>query len=99
MKNKTGISILVICILLVLTVSFSVLSVFHGSGHNCCVDDNCRICAVVQSLIDTIGAGVVALLVSFFAFSCTELLIKRSSETELLEHNSSPVLLKVKLLD
>jgi len=97
MKNKTGISVFVICILLVLTVSFSVLSVCHGSGHNCCVDDNCRICAVVQSLIDTIGAGAVALLVSFFAFFCAELLIKRATSTEPSEHNCSPVLLKVKL--
>ena len=97
MKNKTGISILIVCILLVLSVSFSVLSVSHGSGHNCCVDDNCRICAVVQSLINTIGASALALIVSFFAFSCDELLIKRSTETEPLEHNISPVLLKVKL--
>ena len=97
MKNKTGISVLIICILLVLTVSFSILSVSHSGGHDCCADDNCRICAIVRNLIDAVDAGALALLVSFFAFFCAELLVKRTVGTDFTEHNDSPVLLKVKL--
>lgn len=98
MKNKISTSALIICFLLVLSVSFSVLSVSH-SAHHVCVDDNCRVCAAVQSLKDNFDAGLSFLPVCFFAFAFAGLFIRCSFDMENSEHQTTPVLLKDKLSD
>ena len=96
MKNKINVSTLVICFLLIISVFFSVFSVSHSANH-VCADDGCRICAMVQNLIDTFSAGLAVLSVCFFAFAFAGLFIRRCFDSENSEHQSNPILLKVKL--
>ena len=54
-----------LCILLVLSVILSVSFVSHGSSH-CCVEEDCRICAMIQRCTQMLEELLVA--ASFAAF-------------------------------
>ena len=87
---------LLMCILLVLSVILSVSFVSHGSSH-CCVEEDCRICAVIQRCTQMLEKLlVVASFVAFlgavtFAVFCAFEIVDESIASV------TPVRLKVKL--
>ena len=97
MKKKIGLSALLVCFLLVLTLLVSVLSVSHSIGHVCADGTCCRICAVVQGLLDTFKDIALAAAFASFAFGCLYSFTKHLLHTEFEESQLTPVLLKVKL--
>ena len=86
----------ILCILLVLSLAFSISFVSHGASHDC-VGEDCRICAVINKcaelLRDLLTFGACAAIFGIFVYSVRNVV----SDSGVSYTFSTPVRLKVKI--
>lgn len=95
-RKKRIITILVVAVF-TMVATFSLFFAAHESGHCCCLNEECYVCAVLSSCSDIKGQlGGAAPTSGTFAISMlfTVLLVMSAAAVVTL---STPVILKVKL--
>ena len=98
MDKLRRICALSLCVMLVLSVIFSVAFISHGSSH-CCVDEECQICATVHRCAELLEQLI--LMASFAAFFGVALRFVLCILSHFAAPSSAPtpVSLRVKLLN